>query len=280
MTRGSAGMGVPHGLRPSFPSSAASDAGRPASTGGVTASVASRLSRVAALAVLGLLLAFAAIEAAIVLPPALTSGLHVTWGLDLRPYLAHTDRWLAGGGFYAPEQLAGPYVVETDTGNVYPPVALYLLVPFARGLPWVLWWAVPTVIIAAVVAARRPSRWQLVALAAILVYPRTWTVIVLGNPAMWSLAFLAAGMVWRWPAAFVPLKLTFAPLALVGIRSRSWWLVAGVALALCLPFGALWLDYAHVLVNTHSSRGLEYVLGEWPIALLLVVGLWRPAVRP
>lgn len=226
-----------------------------------------------------LLLMFALLEAAIVLPPALSTGIHVTWGMDFRAYLEHAERWLAGGGFYLPEQLAGPYVVEDITGAVYAPVLLYLLVPFVWGLSWVVWWAVPLGIVAAAVVARRPSPWQWVVLAAILVYPRTWTVIVLGNPAMWAFAFLAAGMVWRWPAAFVPLKLTLAPFAIVGIGSRSFWKAAGVGLLLCLPFGYMWVEWVQAVVNAESSRGLEYTLGEWPIGILLVLGLipagWR-----
>lgn len=145
--------------------------------------------------------------------------------------------------------------------------------PFALGLPWLLWWLVPLVVIGAAVVRSRPAWWQFVILAAILVYPRTWTVIVLGNPAMWALAALAAGMVWRWPAVGVFLKLTFAPLAFVGIRDRRWWYAAGVGVLLALPFGLMWLDFAAAVVNAQSSRGLEYTLGEWPIALALVAGL-------
>jgi hypothetical protein len=237
------------------------------------------VGKVAAYALTGLLLVFALLEAAIVLPPALTTGIDVTWGMDFRAYLEHAARWLAGDGFYLPAQLAGPYVVEEVTGAVYPPVLLYLLVPFVWGVPWLVWWLVPLGIVAAAVARSRPSPWQWVALVAVLCYPRTWTVIVLGNPAMWSLAALAAGMVWKWPAAFVPLKATFAPLALVGIRDRRWWYAAGVALVLALPFGAMWADFVVAVLNAQTSRGPEYTFGEWPIALLLVVGLTRPTPR-
>jgi hypothetical protein len=236
---------------------------------------------------LGVLLVFALIEAAIVLPPALTTGIDVTWGMDFRVYMEHTQRWLAAEGFYLPAQLAGPYIVEDVTGAVYPPVLLYLTVPFTV-LPWALWWLVPLAVIGAAVARSRPSPWQLVALALILVYPRTWTIVVLGNPAMWALAALAAGMVWKWPAVGVLLKATFAPLALVGIRHRSWWVALAVAGMLALPFGTMWLDWLTAVMNAETSRGLEYTLGEWPVALLLVVSLagspggrwsWRSARR-
>ena len=229
--------------------------------------------RFAARVITVLLLVVAVIEAAIVLPPALTTGIDVTRGMDFRAYLEHAARWLAGDGFYLPAQLAGPYVVEEVTGAVYPPVLLYLLVPFVWGLPWLVWWMVPLAVIGAAVARSRPSPWQWVALVAVLCYPRTWTVIVLGNPAMWALAALAAGMVWKWPSVFVAIKATFAPLALIGIRDRRWKYALGFAVLASLPFGAMWFDYVRVLLNTQTNRGIEYTLGEWPIALLLVVGL-------
>jgi hypothetical protein len=249
------------------------------------------LRRAAYVAIAVILLVFAIIEAAIVLPPALTKGLHVTWGMDLRMYLEHATRWLAGEGFYLPVQLAGPYVMEDVLGSAYPPVLLYLLVPFVWGLPWLVWWLVPLAVIGAAVVKARPSPWQWVALALILVYPRTWTIIVLGNPSMWAFAALSAGMVWKWPAVGVLLKATLAPFALVGIRSRSWWVGLGIALLLAVPFGAIWLDYLTVLLNAETRWGLGYTLGESPIALLLVVGLtrvrapgarwsWRRAMAP
>lgn len=229
--------------------------------------------RFGAVVVTILLLLIAAVEAAIVVPPAL-GNLHVTWGMDLRAYVEHATRWMAGEGFYLPAQLAGPYDVDALTGAVYPPVLLYLLVPLVLGAPWVLWWAVPLLLTAVSVIAARPAWWQWPILVAILVYPRTWTVIVLGNPAMWALAALAAGMVWKWPAVGVLLKATYAPFALVGIRDRRWWYALGLGLLLALPFGAMWLDFIDAVRFAQSPRGLAYTLGEWPIALALVVGLW------
>lgn len=243
-----------------------------------TKSPARRRGEVAAIAVTGLLLALAIVEAAIVLPQAF-SRLHVTWGLDLRLYLEHTENWLAGEGFYLPVQLAGPYVMEDVFGAAYPPVILYLLLPFAAGLPWIVWWLVPLGVIGAAVARSRPSWWQCAALALILVYPRTWMVIIYGNPSLWAFAALAAGMVWRWPAVGVLLKATLAPFALVGVRHKSWWLALAVAGMLAVPFGAMWLDYLTAMSNAESTRGPEYILGEWPIAILLVVGLYRRVPR-
>lgn len=197
----------------------------------------------------------------------------ITVAMDLRLYVEHTTRWLAGGGFYVPEQMT-PYVIEDlfPYPPMYPPVVLYLLVPLVWGVPWIVWWLVPAALIGIAIVTRGPAWWQWPLLALILVLPRTWMILIYGNPALWALAFLAAGMAWG-TTPFAALKLTYAPLALIGIGRRHWWIAAGIGLLLALPFGAMWLDFGRAILNATSSRGAEYVLGEWPIALLLVAGL-------
>jgi hypothetical protein len=89
---------------------------------------------------------------------------------------------------------------------------------------------------------------------------------------MWALAAIAAGLAWRWPAAFVVLKPTLVPFALLGITRRAWWRGAALALLLAVPFAALWLDYAVALTNARNPElGLNYLLGEWPIAIGIVL---------
>jgi hypothetical protein len=212
---------------------------------------------------------------------AVVGGWYGPLAVDFELYQGFTRSWLAGGGWYAPEQLAGPYVIEDVMGNAYPPTLLYLTVPFALGLPALLWWLIPLGLIAAVLWRSPPAWWAWPVLAATLAYPRTWTPIVTGNPSMWAIAFAVAGVAWGWPAVGAALKLTFAPLALIGIRRRAWWIAAGVAIAAAVPFGTLWFDYATALVNASSARGVGYILGEWPIALgLLAVAASGSARRP
>jgi hypothetical protein len=234
------------------------------------------LGRFAGLVLAVVLLIFGAAEGVFVWRLAFDNP-DVTVAMDLRLYVEHATRWMAGGGFYLPEQMT-PYVIEDifPFPPMYPPVILYLLVPMVWGVPWIAWWLVPAGIIAAAIVTRRPAWWQWPLLALILVLPRTWMILVYGNPALWALAFLAAGMVWG-TTPFAALKLTYLPLALIGIGRRKWWLAAGIGLLLAVPFGAMWVDFARAVVNASSSRGAEYVLGEWPIALLLVAGL---ASRP
>ena len=50
-------------------------------------------------------------------------------GVDYLLYRDAAARWLAGGPFFEPYQLAGPYPISA--GDIlYPPVALWLFVPF------------------------------------------------------------------------------------------------------------------------------------------------------
>ena len=200
-------------------------------------------------------------------------------GMDANLYVEQARSWLAGDGFYRPWQLVGqPYVVEGGSVT-YPPTILLLLLPFTTGLPRILWWLVPLGTIAFSLVRMRPAVWSWPVLAVALIYPRTWVVVALGNPSMWVLAAIAAGLVWHWPAALAFLKPTFAPFALIGIWRRSWWIALAMIVLVSLPFGPMWLDYATAIENAGTSRGLEYLLGEWPIAAALIVAYAARANR-
>lgn len=212
------------------------------------------------------ILLFAAVQAVVVMSVATTYEGGAAVGMDLRTYMMRTDEWLDGGSFYRDRQLHGPYVIETDD-SMYPPTLLYLTVPFALGLPAILWWLIPGTIIAVSLRRIRPPRWTWPVMAFVLLLPRTSLVLVLGNPAMWAVAAAFAGVAYGWPWVLVVLKPTFAPLALLGVQRRSWWLALAVFVAVSLPLLPLWFDYAGVLLNAQNTRGLEYTLGEWPLML-------------
>ena len=98
-----------------------------------------------------------------------------------------------------------------------------------------------------------------------------------GNPSMWIAAFAAAGTVAGWPYVLVLLKPSLAPLALPGIRRRSWW-IAGLALAaISLPFGSMWLDYVTAIRN--ADEGVLYSLRDVPIVLIPIVAWWGGSRR-
>ena len=233
-----------------------------------------RIARDGALVLAGLLALVAAAVAVTMFRTAV--GQQGAIGVDLSLYVDRTRSWLASDGFYLPRQLTGhPYPAMMGDAY-YPPVLMLLTLPFTLGIPWVLWWMIPLTLLGASIIRIRPTVWALPVIAAILAYPRTWVAVICGNPSIWAFAFLAAGLAWRWPAAFVPFKLTLAPFALIGVHRRTWWIGAAVGIALCLPFAATWFDWATAMGHAQMSPefGIGYVLGEWPIAIgILVVGL-------
>jgi hypothetical protein len=199
-------------------------------------------------------------------------ALEQPFGVDFRLYRDVAARWLVGGPYLEPYQLAGPYDIRA--GDIlYPPLGLLLFVPFAvlpLVIAWPLWWAVPLGATAWAVWRLRPQPavWPLIALCA--AWPttllKTWT----GNPVIWCVGALALGTVWYWPSVFVLLKPSLAPFALFGANRRSWWLALGGLVLVSLPFGSLWVDWLASVVNSRGG-GLLYSALEIPMLLLPLV---------
>lgn len=189
-------------------------------------------------------------------------------GIDYTLYMDATRRWLGGGPFYQPYQLSAPYPIQM--GDVlYPPNGLLLFVPFTL-LPALVWWVIPLGVTAWAVWRMRPSpvAWPFIALC--LFWPAFVARMVAGNPVMWVMAAVALGCLYKWPSIFVLLKPTLFPFALIGIRSRSWWIaLAGWALV-SLPFGLMWLDWTRAVTNS-TGGGLLYSMQDIPILLLPVI---------
>ena len=203
------------------------------------------------------------------------------FGVDFELYRDVTSRWLSGGPWYEPRQLAGPYVIEA--GDVlYPPVALWLFVPFAilpEPAAWALWWAIPLLLTAACVGRLRPRPlvWPLLALC--IAWPttllKTWT----GNPVIWSMAALAIATLLYWPSVLALIKPSLAPFALFGANRRSWWLGLGGFVLASVPFGRLWSDWLASVANSQGG-GLLYSVLEVPmVALPLVAWAGRTVDR-
>ena len=189
------------------------------------------------------------------------------FAVDFNQYQAHTTRWLETGQLYLARQLAGPTPVQ-DGDPLYPPIVLYLLLPF-RVLPSILWWVIPLAIIGSVIVWLRPRSWTWPLLALILLWPRTPALIYYGNPGMWVDAAIAGGVVLGWPSVFVLIKPSLAIYAPLGIRRRSWWVALGILAIASLPFGTLWVDYATVLRN--SGVPPWYSLLDLPLSLAPVI---------
>ena len=171
-------------------------------------------------------------------------------GGDRQIYRDAALRWLGGGSWYTPDQLAGTYTIAT--GHVlYPPIALLWLAP-AAFLPDPLWWAIPIVGVAAIVYHHQPAPWSWPVMALCLALPLTPRLSAAGNPVLWITLFAALGTIWRPAFALIVLKPSIFPFALLGVRNRGWWVtVAAFAIgsALFLP---MTLDYVRILMNARG----------------------------
>ena len=196
--------------------------------------------------------------------------------IDYQLYMDATRRWLAGGPFYLPAELAGPFPAVHGV-TLYPPVALLLFVPFTF-LPPIAWWLVPLGLTAWGLWRLHPGPrvWPL--MAAPLLW---WTAserIVSGNPVIWVLAALTLACSFGWPGVFVLLKPSLFPFAAAGIRRRSWWMALGLFALLSLPFLPMWVDWFTVLRNARGTGGLLYSWWEAPL-LVIPLAAWAGRSR-
>ncbi|HEX8940925.1 MAG TPA: hypothetical protein VF763_12265 [Candidatus Limnocylindrales bacterium] len=233
----------------------------------------SALVRIVVLVPTGALVLLAAWNLSLLVPHVLEQKYAL--GVDLHQYLAATRRWLDGQGFYYPHQIAGPYhIVGGDI--LYPPVVLWLLVPFLV-VPEVVWWLIPLGIVAYAVWRLRPAPWTWPLLAFAVWYPRDEAMVLFGNPGLYVGAAIAGGVLWAWPAVFAVFKPSLAPFALIGVRHRSWWVALAGFVLLCLPFGGLWLDFVAAIRNSDGT--IWYSVPDLPFMLIPVVA-WLGRTRP
>jgi hypothetical protein len=155
---------------------------------------------------------------------------------------------------------------------------MVLVIAPMSALPAFLWWLVPLGAITAVVARHRPSMVGCLGIALCLAWPETSLAIVRGNPVIWVAAFVALGTIWKGAAVLSLLKPWLAPIALVGVRSRSWWAWLAVYAAVALVMLPLWLDYLALLRNG-AGRSLEPSLVHVPILLIPVIAWWTRSAR-
>jgi hypothetical protein len=192
-------------------------------------------------------------------------------GLDFVIYRDAAARWLAGGSFYLPEQLAGPYPVAPPQ-VLYPPPSLLIFVPFTI-LPASLWWVIPIGITVWAIAAHRPRPVAIGVILLCLADPTTLPILVHGNPVIWLVAAIALATHRAWPAVLVFLKPTLLPFALFGAWHRSWWVALAGAGLLSLLFLPMWDDYVTVAMNARLPGGLGYSIAQIPM-LLIPIAAW------
>jgi hypothetical protein len=185
---------------------------------------------------------------------------------DYGLYMDATRRWLGGGPFYLPEQIAGPY--DMPWGQIlYPPQALALFVPFTV-LGAAVFIAIPALITAAIVWSWRPTFWAWAGILLILVlHPDAPLIWIAGTPTIWVVALVALATRWPWVSAFVWFKPSVFPFALLGIRDRRWWIVTAafaVSVVLLWPMMVQWVT---AITNARGENsGLLYSLSPTALA--------------
>jgi hypothetical protein len=178
------------------------------------------------------------------------------FGLDYRWHMDSARRLLETGTPYYPYQLERHYTMQ-EGPILYPPIAWALFIPFLY-LPAILWWAIPIGILVWCMTRHRPPMWAWAATLACFCFLFSIGVFIFGNPGMWIVAAVAAGTVWSWPFVFVFLKPTFAPIALLGVTHRSWW-IALVALGLVsLLFWPVWFDWITIVRNSEITFSYNF----------------------
>jgi hypothetical protein len=202
-------------------------------------------------------------------------------GADYQTYMSATRGWLDGRAFYPAAQTSGPYTLPdrpirdaTLQPILYPPTSLVLFVPFALAPPIlsvIAWYAIPLLIVIAIVWSYRPRVWAWPVIAWCAMWTQTIWLVVSGNPAaLWATAAVALGTKYGWPALGVLLRPTLAPLALIGIHRRSWWIAAAVLAVVNLPLLGMWSDYVQSLLNLRGGTP-EYVLQHYVVAAIPLV---------
>jgi hypothetical protein len=192
-------------------------------------------------------------------------------GIDYRLYVAAAQRWLDSGTFYEPFQLAGPYHVQGIGEVLYPPIILWLLVPFTV-LPAILWWAIPIGLTAVAIARMRPAAWSVAVSGLICTTHAVQAPLFWGTPVIWLAPAVAWGLLLGWPAVAVFVKPTLAPFALVGLTHPRAFVGGLIGFAiLALPFLAMWFDWLTVVRN--SDLGILYAYTQ-NVLLLVPVVAW------
>jgi hypothetical protein len=189
-------------------------------------------------------------------------------GVDPVFYQDMGRRWLETGTFYTDRQLSGPYETTTLIDNLYPPIALYLFVPFVF-LPLIMWWLIPLAMVGFVIWYLRPVAWSWPILALVIALPKTISAAIYGNSDLWVAAAVAGGVVLGWPAILAVFKPSLVYFAVIGINRISWWFMAAILVVLSLPLLPLWLQWPTVIAN--STSGALYSIGNLPFMCLPIL---------
>lgn len=132
---------------------------------------------------------------------------------------------------------------------------------------------VPVAITIAMVTYWRPSVLGWIGIVGLLALEPlsllNWTA---GTPTTWFVAVVALATRWPSLSAFVLVKPTLLPFALVGITHRGWWvIVGGLALASLWMWPMTYAWIGMMLDVTGRDAGLLYSLANMPLLLIPIV---------
>jgi len=201
-----------------------------------------------------------------------------TWFDDLFIYTDATRRLLGGEGWYLARQVSGPY--DLSAGDVlYPPVTAWFFLPWLV-LPAFTFSLIPVLITGWFAVRWRPAAWTWPLLAFCLSFPISLIYVLYANPTVWIAAFVALGLTFGWPGVLVLLKPSLAPFALIGIRSRGWWLgLLGLAVA-SAPFLGDTLAYPRIVFDAQGGGLLYSALSVPLVALPVIAWIGRRRAPP
>lgn len=217
-----------------------------------------------------------AIEAVVLVVAIIVPSPYWALGMDFFFYREVGARFLAGEGYYLAHQLAGPYDVTLMVDVLYPPLALFLFVPFVV-LPWAAWWVIPVSVTAYCIRRSRPSPLALLAMVVLLAWPRAIGAYLFGNTDIWIVSAIAAASHWGWPIVLLAIKPIAIPLAIPFLRDRRAWIAAAILAVLSLAMLPMWLDYLTAMRGMTIDVG--YSLGSIPLYLIPIVA-WLGRRRP
>jgi hypothetical protein len=202
-----------------------------------------------------------------------------SFGADFRLYADAANSWLTTGQFYPAYELAGRYEVIGAGEVLYPPIMLWLFVPFTL-LPGFLWWFVPLGLTVWAIYRMRPAWWGLALIAGLSVTHAVQGPFFWGTPAIWLLPAVAWGLSMGWPAVVVLVKPTLAPFILTGIGHPKGLVFGMVGFGLlAAPFGTLWVDWLTAIRN--SDLDPSYAVTQNVLLVLPVIAwLSSPKFQP
>jgi hypothetical protein len=235
---------------------------------------AARIGRIAAVSATGTILGLAV---AVFVQIWISDSELGNIGEDFEFYVSLGQRWLDSGVLYGDRQLTGePYHIEINVDNLYPPPVILFFAAFVF-LPWFAWYLIPIGLVAYAIWRLRPAMWVWPLMALCVLWPRTQGSFVVGNSDLWSAGLVAAGTVWGWPSVLGLFKPAFAPVVLIGIWRRSWWLALAAVAVISVPFLPYWQQYVTVASNWEApiTRSLPNI----PI-LFIPMFAWLGRTRP